>query len=682
MTSPSSVDASSPASRVALLAAELRRHSELYYDGAPEITDDEFDGLMEETQALEAANPELAAADSPTQTVGAPATGALFSKVRHRHPMLSLEKVTTTDRVRKFLARFPGEPIVVSHKLDGLSLSLRYQRGVLVQAVTRGNGEVGDDVTDNVRAGIAGFPARLRDGKDVEIRGEIVMRRSDFDAYNARIAAFNAAASGEEREPLSNPRSAAAGTLRQKDRAQIAERPLTFYAFDVIGSGHAVLSPDELREIGFEPQGMHVCRSDDAVLEVIDAIEAERDRLDYEIDGAVVRVADRRAFERAGTTSKFPRGAIAWKWPAKAGESTLLDVIWQVGKTGKVAPVAVLAPVSLAGSIVKRASLANLSVIAERDIRIGDRVRVQKANDVIPQVVGPIDPLASGRPKANITPPVACPSCDGVLLESGESRELFCENVQGCPAQKLRRLEHWASRAAANIDAIGSSWIERFTVAGLLTTPADFYRLTASSLLERFAGSGMGERTARTMIASIEASKNVGLRHAMIGWAIPLASEGTAKRLCLAGYETAEEVARATAEELQRIEDIGPAVASALTTFFQQPATQRELAALRELGVSLDVLDQDRPVATAAGSPFTGKTVVVTGTPEAMSRKDAEAAIERAGGKTSGSVSKKTDLLVAGPGAGSKLDKAQALGIPVVDEPELLRMLAAGDHSV
>jgi DNA ligase (NAD+) len=360
----------------------------------------------------------------------------------------------------------------------------------------------------------------------------------------------------------------------------------------------------------------------------------------------------------------------------------LLDVGWQVGKTGKVAPVATLAPVALGGSIVKRASLANLGVIAERDIRIGDRVRVQKANDVIPQVVGPVDPAAPGRPEPNIAAPAACPSCGGTLVESGESRELFCENVQGCPAQKLRRLEHWASRAAAGIDAIGSSWIERFASAGLLSTPADFYRLTPETLLERFAGDGMGARTAEKMVASIEKSRNIGLRHALIGWAIPLASEGTARRLCSAGYESAEEVAAATAEDLQRVEDIGPAVAAALTAFFAQPATMREIAALRELGVNLDVLDADRPVTPAADSPFAGRTVVVTGTLEGMSRKDAEAAIERAGGRTAGSVSKKTDLLVAGPGAGSKLDRAQSLGIPVLDEAAFSAALeAAGSEA-
>ena len=241
----------------------------------------------------------------------------------------------------------------------------------------------------------------------------------------------------------------------------------------------------------------------------------------------------------------------------------------------------------------------------------------------------------------------------------------------------MRRLEHWASRAAANIDAIGSSWIERFAAAGLLTTPADFYRLTAETLRERFAGEGMGHRTAEKMIASFEASKEIGLRHALIGWAIPLASEATAKRLGLVGYQSAEAVAAASTEVLQRVEDVGPAVAAALTACFAQPATQQEIAALRELGVNLDVLDSDRPVAIAADSPFAGKTVLVTGTLEAMSRKDAEAAIERAGGKTSGSVSKKTDLLVAGPGAGSKRTKAQNLGVPVVDEADFQRMLAA-----
>ncbi len=408
-----------------------------------------------------------------------------------------------------------------------------------------------------------------------------------------------------------------------------------------------------------------------------DALWSEVPSAPHEIDGVVLRVATRGAFEQAGTTSKFPRGAIAGKWPAKAGESTLLDVIWQVGKSGKVAPVASLASVALGGSVVKRASLANLAVIAERDIRIGDCVRVQKANDVIPQVVGPVDVTAAGRPAPNITAPAACPSCGSALIEAGESRELVCENVQGCPALTLRRLEHRASRAAANIDALGASWFERFAAAGLLSAPGDFYRLTTAILLKRFAGDGMGQRTAEKMIASIEASKKIGLRHALVGWAIPLASEGTAKRLCLAGYESAEAVAAASAEELQRVEDVGPAVAAALTAFFQQPATQQELTALRELGVNLDVLDSDRPVAAPAGSPFAGKTVVVTGTLETMSRKDAEAAIERAGGKASGSVSKKTDLVVAGPGAGSKLDKAQALNIPVIDEAGLPTALEA-----
>ena len=665
----------SPAERAAFLTAELRRHAALYYEGAPEITDDEFDGLMEELQALEAEHPELAAPDSPTRTVGAPATGTLFSKVRHRHPMLSLEKVTTEDGVRKFLARFPEQDIVLSHKLDGLSLSLRYERGELVQAVTRGDGERGDDITGNVRAGIKGVPMALSAPVDVEVRGECVMLRSDFRRYNDAVEAHNADPAARPKEVLSNPRNAAAGTLRQKDKAKIAERPLTFYAFDVIGSGSGVLSPDELTDLGFAVEGMEVLRDEDAILAAIERIGALRDDLDYEIDGVVLRVADRGAFEAAGTTSKFPRGAIAWKWPAKVGESTVLGVTWQVGKTGKVAPVAELSPVSLAGTVVKRASLANLSVIAERDIRIGDRVRVQKANDVIPQVVGPVDPDADGRPGPNIVPPDGCPSCGAPLVESGESRELFCENVQGCPAQKVRRLQHWASRAAADIDAIGPTWIEKLANAGLLTTPADFYRLRADVLLERFKGEGMGEKTAERMAASVEAAKDVGLRHALIGWAIPLASEGTAKRLCQAGYERVEALMEATADELQRVEDIGPAVATSLETFFAQPATRAEIAALRELGVNLDVLDEDRPAAVADDSPFNGKTVVVTGTIESMSRKDAEAAIERAGGRTSGSVSKKTALLVAGPGAGSKLTKAEALGIPVVDEATFLTML-------
>lgn len=671
--------------RAEQLRSEIRRHSDLYYNhSAPEITDAEFDALVDELRALEAAHPHLRTPDSPTQTVGAQPSG-LFDEVRHRHPMLSLAKITTHEEVRDFMSRFAGEGVLVMLKFDGTSLSLTYEDGKLKLAATRGDGEVGEDVTDNVRAGIKGIPLTLNRPVDVEVRGEVVMLRSDFDAYNAAVRAHNdlveLTGQGQRKEPLANPRNAASGTLRAKDRSLVADRPLTFFAFDVLGTGKGKLSADELRELGFDTVGMNVVFNADQAIAEIERIAASRDRIDFDIDGVVLRVADRRVFEQAGYTAHHPRGAVAYKFPTETAETTLVGVTWQVGKSGKVAPVAELDPVFLAGTTISRASLANLAIIAAKDVRVGDRVRVTRANDVIPFVIGPVVSKRTGSEK-KIRRPKACPSCGGLLVEAGDSRELFCENVQGCPQQRLRRLVHWASRAAADIDAIGPSWIERLSRAGLLDRPSDFYRLTADVLLERFDGQGMGRRLAEKMIASIQRSKQLGLRKAIVGWSIPLVGDGTAKRLCRAGFESAEDLTVASMKELLKVDDVGPAVAESLLAFFSQPATITEIQELRQLGVNLDVRDEDRPAKAADGSPLAGKTVVVTGTLGRLSRKDANEAIERAGGKAVGSVSRKTDLVVAGSGAGSKLAKAQQLGIEVIDEAEFLRRLQAAGLEV
>jgi DNA ligase (NAD+) len=655
--------------RMRHLEAEIRRHSELYYAGNPEISDSEFDALWNELTELERAHPDLKSADTPTERIQ-DGFEDLFAKVRHAVPMLSLDKAHSAEAVSAFLDRFPGEQFSTTIKFDGISLSLRYENGKLVRAATRGDGEMGDDVTQNV-GGMQNAPAALAEPITCEVRGEVVMLRSDWKRYNEE----------HPDRPLQNPRNAVAGTIRSKS----SDRPMTFMPFDLIEDGITHSVEMRLQALGFTTVGWGPVGHIDEVLSFMEEVERERPNYDFELDGVVIRLADRAKYEQAGTTSHHPRGAVAWKPAAVKGESRLNSVTWQVGKSGRVAPVAEIEPVFLAGTTIRRATLHNIALIEERDIRVGDRIELWRAGDVIPFVGGPVVDARDGS-EQRIAVPSSCPSCGGPLVEQGDSRMLQCENTQGCPAQALRRLEHWASRKAADIDAVGGSWIERFSAAGLLATPADFYGRLYSALVaekarleaDRKARSqfeGMGLRSVEKMIASIDASRSVGFRKAWIGWSVPMAGEGTAKRLCKAGYENPEQVTAATVEELERVEDVGRVVAESIHTFLHLPATQQEIAALRQHGVSLDVRPEDVPVQAAEDSPFAGKTVVLTGSLQAFGRKDGEAAVERAGGKASGSVSKKTDLLVAGPGAGSKLRKAESLGIEIIDEAEFLARL-------
>ena len=651
----------------------VRRHSLLYYAGEPEISDPEFDALWNELLALEAEHPDLKSADTPTEQIS-DGLSTLFEPVRHEHPMLSLDKAHSDEEIQAFLARFPGQAMAAAIKFDGVSGSARYENGRLASFATRGDGEIGEDVTVNVR-GMKNLPDELTEPVSCEIRGEVVMLHSDFDAYN----------SAHEDKPLVNPRNAAAGTLRAKDRAKVADRPLTFEPFDLIEDGVTHDPMDRVRALGLDVEVTIQTDDPDAVLAFMHRIEAERQDFDFDLDGVVIRLADRTAFEAAGSTAHHPRGAIAWKPAALRGESRIDAVLWQVGKTGRVAPVAVIEPIFLAGTTIRRATLHNISVIAERDIRVGDRVTLYRAGDVIPYVEGPVVSARDGSEQP-IEAPTQCPSCGTQLIEIGESRLLQCENTLGCPAQTLARLSYWASRAAADIDAIGTRWIERFIDADLLSTPADFYGPLHEMLvaeLERLSADrkaaatfeGMGVKLVEKMIASIDSSKDVGLRKALVGWAIPLSSDGAAKRLCHAGYESPEQIAAATAEDLIEVEDIGPASAESIVTFFSLPPTLEQIARLRSYGVNLDVLDVDRPVAVDSSSPLAGKTVVISGSLEALDRKAAQAAVERAGGKAAGSVSKRTSLLVAGPSAGSKVARAQELGILIIDEPAFLSLL-------
>ena len=639
-----------------------------YYRGSPLVADAEYDTLEDELRGLIAANPELTPDPNPLEQVGAPAV--LHAPIRHSRPMLSLEKATRPEQVAAFFDRFPGQPVVVMPKLDGLSLALVYQDGRLSRAITRGDGTTGDDVTVLVRALTDGVPERVDAPGRVEVRGEAVMLRSTFAAYNA----------AHPDKPLINPRNAAAGTLRAKDPATVAERRMQFFAFDLDTDPDGVANDLEraLRTLGFTAADMRHCADAEAAQAVISAIEEQRNTLDYDLDGAVLRLADRVAYAAAGTRSSSPRGALAFKFAAEEKTTVLADVVWDVGKTGKIAPVAWLEPVFVGGTTVTRATLANQEVIRARGIKIGDTVLVRRAGDVIPFVAGVLDASKRTGEEREIVPPTECPSCALPLTEQGNSRELFCTNV-ACPAQTVRRLIHWASRAAADIDAIGGVWIERLAEAGILEHPSDFYQLTKERLLEF---DRIGEVSATRMIESIDASRQVGLRRALIGLAIPMASEGTAVRMCRAGFGSLEEVADAGVDRLVAVEDIGPKVAASLVEHLGR--LRPELARLRERGVSLDVREEDLPPVVVAGAPLAGKTVVITGSiadprsGEKVPRPTFQRLCEKAGAITASSVSASTDLLITGADVGaSKLTKAEKFEVEVVDQGEIWQLLIA-----
>ena len=585
--------------------------------------------------------------------------------------MLSLEKATTDAELDAFLARFPGQTFALWPKFDGLSLSVLYRGGRLSRAATRGNGEVGQDVTVNVRGGdVHGMPEVLPERIDCEVRGEVVMLRSDWRAYNA----------AHEDKPLANARSAAAGTLLAKDRIKVADRPVTFYAFDLIRLGDGATNrklAEELTTLGFIVEGYAESADPATIRSYIKQILESRHDVDYELDGVVIKLVDRAAYEAAGQTGHHPKGAIAFKLPPEVAVTRLLEVDWTPGKTGQLTPRGRVERVFVSGTHIEHVTLHNLAVIAARDIRVGDRVYILRRGDVIPFVSGVVDPAERDGSERIIEPPAACPSCGGPLVLVGESRVVMCENSQGCPAQRLRRLIHWCSRAGADVEGLSEARLEQLVDAGLVSTPSDIYRLDYATLMPegkaRFEG--WGERSVQNLLAAIEKSKGVGLRRALVGWSIPLTSEGTAKRICRHGYESVEQLQSATVEEMCEVDDVGPVVAEALRKFLDLPATRDEIAALRELGVSLDVRDEDRPVQVRADSPFAGKTVVITGT-LSVDRKEFQALLEAAGAKASGSVSAKTDYVIAGESAGSKLTKAQSLGVPVLSEDDVRVMLS------
>jgi len=659
------------------LRDEIRRHDYLYYVLAkPEISDRQYDRLMERLKKLEAEHPELITPDSPTQRVGGQPLQE-FPSVRHAVPMLSIDNTYNEQELREFDDRvrrgLDGQDYqyFVDPKIDGVAVSLRYERGRLVLGATRGDGVTGDDITQNVRT-IRSVPLRLRghDLPDVlEVRGEVYWPRPDFEAFNAeRVKA------GEP--PFANPRNGTAGTLKQLDPRIVAQRKLVFVAHSL---GQITPPAGPTQSAVFKklaawgvPVNPHyqVARNIDEVIRICRRWETERTKLDYDTDGMVIKIDRLDQRDILGATSKYPRWAIAFKFAAEQAESVLRDVTFQVGKLGTITPVANLDPVALSGTIVKRASLHNFDQIDRLGVRIGDTVVVEKAGEIIPQVVRVVEEKRPRTAKP-IRRPTRCPVCKGPVVQDEGGVFLRCINP-ACPAQLKERLRYFCARDQMDIEGIGPALIDQLVDKGFVKEFADLYRLHERRdelvKLER-----MGERSVENLLAQIEASKSRPLSRLIA--ALNIRHVGTrAAEILAEEFGTMDALANASVERLQQIEEIGPVMAEAIHAFFASPRGRQIVQHLAEVGVNMT---QPRRRA-AAEQPLAGKTIVVTGTLENFSRKEVEDLIKQLGGTPASSVSKKTDFVVVGQDPGSKLTKARQLGIETIDEQEFLKRAGRG----
>lgn len=667
------------ATRHAELSRELAEHNHRYYVlDAPVISDREYDQLFRELQDLEEGAPSLRTPDSPTQRVGGAPMDSL-SKFTHPTPMLSLQNSYDEDEIREFdqkVKRMLGEEegkalrYVVEPKLDGIAMELIYQDGLLTVGATRGDGTVGEDVTENVRT-IRNVPLRLRGPVPgmLAVRGEIVMTRDGFAKMNERRLS-------EGQPAYVNARNATAGTMRNLDPGHAAKAPLRFLAHSTgVADGLDLSAHSDFLSkagvLGFQrAEGIEICEGMDAVVKAIEAIGAHRAQFNYDIDGAVVKVDEMELQEELGFVSRSPRWAMAFKYPAEQATTKLLAIDVQVGRTGKITPVARLDPVFVGGVTVTNATLHNADEIERKDIRPGDTVVVQRAGDVIPQVVMCIEEERDGS-EAPFVFPTECPECGTPLHRAEGEVDWRCVNENACPAWQRGKLEHWASRGALDIEGLGSKLIVQLLGAGLVHDVADLYQLDSKGAtlaqLER-----MGEKSVDKLLDGIEVSRSAPLHRILFGLGIRHVGESVAKRITTALLRW-ESIVNATLEDLVAVPDVGPIVAHAITDWFADPL-HRDLVERLEQG-RVAFPEEEPPPTVAEDAMFSGKLVVVTGTLEHMSRNDAKAAIVAQGGKSPGSVSSKTDFLVAGPGAGSKLTKAQSLGVTIIDELEFLRML-------
>lgn len=654
-----------PKREIDTLRTELERHNRLYYEGAPEITDYAFDQMLRRLQELEAAHPEYSDPNSPTQRVGGPPVEGDFATVIHDPPMLSIENAYSVDELREWHERvlrgLGAEDVeyVAELKIDGVSISLLYEQGALVRGATRGDGVRGDDVTSNVRT-IRALPLKVEGVERLEVRGEIYIGKRDFAAINEGL---------DEDDRLANARNAAAGAIRQKDPKAVARKRLSAYVYHAVSvDGRQVQSQwaayELLEKLGFPVNpARRLCASLDEVLEFIEETRERRHSLDFDIDGIVVKVNRRDQQLELGATSKAPRWVIAFKYPPEAAQTVVRNVRFQVGRTGAVTPVAMFDPVQLGGTTVVNATLHNFDEVARLDIRIGDTISVEKGGDIIPKVTAVHLEKRPGE-AVPVAAPEQCPECGEPLQRLEGEVAIRCVN-QGCPAIVEQSITHFGSRRAMDIEGLGSETVKLLLAHHLVTDYASVYELTEEQVA---ALPGKGELSAKKLIRSIEKSRTNELSRLIFALGIRMVGERSAKLLA-DHFRSIEALMNATTEELVKIHEIGPIVADAITDYFSVPANRERVERMLRLGMS------PRHVSTATGDRLAGKTVVVTGTLTRFSRDDIHKLIEREGGKASGSVSSKTSYLVAGDAAGSKLDKAKSLGVPVLTEDEFLEMI-------
>ena len=664
-------DEKQAAKRAARLRDEIEEHNRRYYEqAAPTISDREYDRRYKELVDLESKFPELVTSDSPTQRVGGKPLKA-FEPIEHRVPMLSLDNTYSEEEVADFYARIarllPNEkiPVVIEPKVDGVAVSLLYENGKLRHAATRGDGTVGDDITQNIRT-IRSVPEQLRGKapKLLEVRGEVYMDKKGFEKLNAE----------REKEGLplfANPRNAAAGSLKQLDPAIVAKRPLGLVCY---GTGategvdvdlHSKIFP-LLKKLGLPAtEKWWLADSVEKILQAIHELDQVRHDFPYQTDGAVVKVDSFAQRENLGFTAKSPRWAIAYKYEAERVETRLLDIVVQVGRTGTLTPVAVLEPVLVSGSTVSRATLHNEDEIKRKDIRIGDVVVIEKAGEVIPAVVNVQTEKRTGKEK-KFRMPATCPECGSKVVKDEGQVAVRCINSR-CPAQLKRKIEHFASRGAMDIEGLGEMMVEQLVGKNLVHDVSDIYELTAEkmSFLER-----MGEKSIGNLLEAIESSKRRPLWRLIFGLGI-LHVGVSASRALADHFRSLKKLMEAAVDELQRIPDVGEVVAQSIHQFFQEKENRKIIARLEKLGVRPQI--EPRRTQTA-DSPFAGSTWVITGTLSQPREEIAEMIIQR-GGKVSGSVSKKTNYVLAGEAAGSKLEKAKQLGVRVVDEAQFRKML-------
>jgi len=658
------------------LRDEIRRHEYRYYVlDDPEISDAEFDRLMNELKKLEAAHPELITSDSPTQRVGGkPREG--FVKVAHSAPMLSLDNAYSEEELRDWERRvheLSGRKdieYVCELKLDGMSLALRYEEGKLVRGITRGDGNTGEDVTSNVRT-VRSVPLSISHAQlkkagiplDFEVRGEMLMPIASFKKMNEERSKL-------ELSQFANPRNATAGTVRQLEPSITAQRHLDYFAYMLIASGKTVFpnhwqTLNALDDAGFKVNPRRALATNfEEILEFIKQWEEKRETLPYEIDGVVMKVNSTALQRELGFTGKAPRWAIAYKYAARGGITQIENIHVQVGRTGKLTPVAELKPVPIGGTTVSRATLHNLDEIERLGVKIGDWVEVERGGDVIPKVTRVVDDKDHPRGRKSFHMPEKCPVCGGHVVRAEGEADHRCVN-QKCPAKLRETILHFASRGVMNIDGMGDALVTQLTERGAVKDVADIYKLTKADLLKL---ERMGEKSAENVLREIDNSKKLPLERVIYGLGIRFVGERTAQFLA-EHFGDISALEKAGEEELQQVEEVGPRIAKSIVEFFAEPRNRELVEELRAAGLTLKGKKKER------GTKLAGKTFVLTGTLANYTRDEAKKLIEDAGGKVAGSVSKKTDYVVAGADAGSKLDKAKELGVAVVDEKGMEALL-------